>query len=350
MNNEATPNVSIEVSRGFNAWMVAQQISLAFTTYQAGKIFLVGTGPHGQLSVFERTFHRPMGVAIGENGFWLSSLYQLWRFENFMEIGEQRDGYDALFVPVIGHTTGDIDIHDVDIDGNGQPIFIATRFNCIAKLSERGSFKEVWRPSFIDRFAAEDRCHLNGLAMREGRPAYVTCFSRANFFEGWRSQRQTGGVVLDVEKNEIIAEGLSMPHSPRLYNGKLWVLQTGTGELGYIDFLNGTFRPVAFLPGFVRGLDFAGNYAIVGTSRPRKKRTFNDLQLNTRLDALGVPARCGIFIVNLETGDIEHSLELNGVVEEIFDVGLIKGVLSPKLLGFMSDEIQFCLKPEPLKF
>lgn len=344
-----TPNkLELVSSRLFTGWLAASGGSLALTTYQAGKVFLIGLRADGRLSVFERTFERPMGLAVGQGRFWMSSRFQLWRCENFLDPGETRDGFDALYVPVTGHTTGDIDTHDIVEDANGRPVFVATRFNCLATLSERGSFRELWRPRFIDRLAAEDRCHLNGLAMDQGRAAYVTCLARTNVFEGWRDHRRDGGVVLDVASGEVVAVGLSMPHSPRLHNGELWLVQAGTGEFGRIDRATGRFEPVCFLPGFARGLSFAGSHAIIGLSRPRQNRTFDGLVLNERLAREGITPQCAVCIVNLRTGDVEHRLAIDGVVQEIFDVTHIPGVRRPMMLGFRTDDIAVTLRPDPL--
>lgn len=117
--------------------------------------------------------------------------------------------------------------------------------NCLATLGELGSFAPVWRPPFIDRIAAEDRCHLNGLAMADKHPAYVTCVARTNLAEAWREHRRDGGVVIDVASGETVASGLSMPHSPRLHQGRLWLVQSGNGEFGHVDLANGRFEPVA---------------------------------------------------------------------------------------------------------
>lgn len=340
------PALAFHGSRLFNSWLKEAEVSLAITTYQAGKVFLIGLKPDGRLSVFERSFARPMGLGVGQGRFWMSSIHQLWRFENFLAQGETRDGYDRLYVPVTGHTTGDIDMHDIHEDAAGQPIFVATRFNCLATLAERGSFREVWRPPFIDRLAAEDRCHLNGLAVKDGQPAYVTCLSQTNVFEGWREKRRAGGVVLEVPTGEVVSEGLSMPHSPRFYQGTLWMLQAGTGEFGRIDLATGRFEPICFLPGFARGLAFVGNHAVIGLSQPRENRTFEGLMLNERLKAEGVSAQCAVCVVNLRTGDIEHRLEIGGVVTEIYDVNLLAGVTRPKVLGFRNEEIRFTIKPE----
>lgn len=343
----AKPSLELNGSRLFTAWLAEQKASLAFTTYQAGKLFMIGLNPDGGLSVFERTFDRCMGLGVRDGQMWMSTLYQLWRFENFLGAGEASDGYDAVYVPVTGHTTGDIDIHD--IHAADTPTFVATRFNCLATLSERGSFRPVWKPPFIDRIAAEDRCHLNGMAVdTDGAPAYVTCIGKTNVAEGWREHRQTGGVVVDVASGDIVADGLSMPHSPRLHNGKLWLLQTGTGEFGHIDLTTGQFEPICFLPGFARGVSFIGDYAVIGLSRPRENRTFDDLALNEKLTGEGVSAKCALCVVNLKTGDLEHRLEIEGVVQELYDVAVLPNVIRPMALGFRSDEIRFMVRPDEM--
>ena len=121
--------------------------------------------------------------------------------------------------------------------------------------------------------------------MEGGKPAYVTAVSRSNTIDGWRDRRADGGVVIDVRTDEVICEGLSMPHSPRVHRGELWVLNGGTGELGVVTRPGkgmGRFEPRVFCPGFLRGLAFHGNHAFVGLSKPRYKR-FEGLALDQRL-------------------------------------------------------------------
>jgi uncharacterized protein (TIGR03032 family) len=340
------PHLALTGSRLFTAWLGQAKASLAFTTYQAGKLFLIGLKPDGRLSIFERTFSRCMGLGAGPNGtLWMSSLYQLWRFENFLDPGTTKDGYDALYVPVAGHTTGDIDIHDIHPGTDGRPIFVATRFNCLATLAERGSFAAVWRPPFIDRLAAEDRCHLNGFAPVDGCPAFATCVAATNLAEAWREHRRNGGIVIDVASGETVASGLSMPHSPRLHRDRLWLVQSGTGELGHIDLTTGRFEPVCFLQGFARGVAFVGDHAVVGVSRPRENRTFEGLALNERLGREGASPLCHLAVVNLSTGDVEHRLVIEGVVEELYDVAVLPRTIRPMALGFRTDEIRFLVRP-----
>ena len=336
----AAPQLEITTSRQMLAWMDEQKLSVALSTYQIGKLFLLGLKPNGELSVFERTFNRCMGLCPTENGFYLSSLHQIWRFENMFRHGEQQDGHDRLYVPQLGNTTGDCDIHDMAVDADGQLIFVNTLFGCLATLSQTHSFKPLWRPPFSSKLAAEDRCHLNGLALRDGRAAYVTAVSRSDVVDGWRDHRADGGIVIDVQSNEIVASGLSMPHSPRWHQGKLWLCNSGTGEFGHIELETGRFVPLTFCAGYMRGLAFHGDFALVGTSKPRHNNTFSGLPLDEALKSRQAEARCGVQVIDLRTGDAVHWLRFEGMVDELYDVITLPGVRRPMALGFKTDEIR----------
>jgi uncharacterized protein (TIGR03032 family) len=343
-NGAPAPEARLEFipSRQFPNWLAEQKLSLAFTTYQAGKLFLIGLQPDGRLSFFERTFNRCMGLWADGQSIWMSSLYQLWRFENTLQTGQQADGYDRLYLPQAGYTTGDLDIHDVAVDKNGRVVFVNTLFGCLATTDDRHSFRPLWQPPFITKLAAEDRCHLNGLAMRDGAPAYVTAVGETDVADGWRDLRRDGGICMDVRENEILARGLSMPHSPRWdeKTHKLWLLNAGTGELGFINMDSGAFEAVAFCPGFMRGLTIAGDFAIIGLSKQRENRTFSDLPLDKKLQAANSEARCALQVVDLRSGDVVHWLRIEGVVEELYDVVALPGVRRPSALGFVTDEIR----------
>lgn len=342
------PWVEVYSSRNFAAWMTQQRVSLAFTTYQTGKLFLLGVKPDGQLAVFERTFNRCMGLwAADGQGLWLSSLYQLWRFENALPPGVSHQGCDRLYIPRVGYTTGDLDVHDVAVEAGGRIIFVNTKFNCLATLATRDSFSPVWRPPFISKLAAEDRCHLNGLALVDGKARYMTAVSTSDVTDGWRDRRRDGGVVLDIAANQVIASGLSMPHSPRFYRGRLWLLNSGTGYFGSIDPAKGVFEPLAFCPGYLRGLAFAGDFAVMGLSRPRHDKTFGGLVLDETLAAKGAEARCGLHVIDLRTGDCAEWLRLEGQVTELYDVAVLPDVARPMSLGFKTDEIERLLSIGP---
>ncbi|WP_069471763.1 TIGR03032 family protein [Candidatus Marithrix sp. Canyon 246] len=330
-------NLDITGSRHLIDWFQNQQISLALTTYQSSRLFLLGVKPDGSLSGFERLFDRAMGLYATPERLYMSSRYQLWQFDNVLAAGELDKGYDKLYVPRIAHTTGDLDIHDLVVDKNQNIIFVNTLYNCLATLSERHSFKPLWQPPFISKLVAEDRCHLNGLALVDGEARYVTAVSQSDVIDGWRERRHDGGCVIDIKTNEIITKGLSMPHSPRWYQGKLWLLNSGEGEFGYIE--NGKFQPLTFCPGYMRGLAFSGDFAIVALSKAREK-TFTGLALDEKLAAKQVEARCGLMIIDLKTGEIAHWLRIEGIVTEFYDVQVLAGVQRPKALGFKTDEIQ----------
>lgn len=337
----STPKLELTGSRQFTAWLSEQKASLAFSTYQAGKLFLIGLQPDGRLSVFERTFERCMGLAVYENSLYMANLYQLWRFNNVTPAGQVVDGFDRLYVPQVSWVTGDVDCHDIGIDIHGRPVFVNTLFSCLATVDMESSFVPLWQPPFISKIAAEDRCHLNGLAMVNGKAKYVTAVSQTDVHEGWREHRNAGGIVMDTESNEIICDGLSMPHSPRWHQDKLWVLDSGNGQFGFVDMNRGKFMPVCFCPGYARGLSFTGHYAVIGLSKPRtENKTFQGLPLDAALGAKNVSARCGLMVVDLRSGDAVHSLGIEGIVQELYDVAVMPNVIRPSALGFKTDEIR----------
>ncbi len=358
-NLASSPWLNSIGSRFFLEWLATQQVSLAFTTYQTGKLFFVGRKRENALSLFERTYGHCMGLWASPDGrtLWLASRYQVWRLEQapaqvIPYLPPQRDnpasalphwserGFDFAYVPRIGHTTGHLDVHDLAVDRDGRVIFVNTLFGCLATTSERASFRPLWRPPFLSSLVPEDRCHLNGLAMRDGSVAYVTLVADSDVVDGWRDRRRDGGCVIDVATNEIVARGLSMPHSPRWHRDQLWLLNSGSGELGRIDLDNGRFEPVAFCPGYLRGLSFVGDYAVVTLSKPRHT-SFHGLELDERLEKHGAEPQCGLQIIDLNTGSVSHWLRLDGnLVTELYDVVVLPGVRQPMAVGFQNNEIE----------
>jgi uncharacterized protein (TIGR03032 family) len=341
---ESTPmqqlDFKISCSRHFAAWLQQEQVSLAFSTYQTGELFLVGRSPAGELAIFERRFNRCMGLWTDCQTLWLASQFQLWRMENAIPDGQLQDGYDRVFVPRIGYTTGDVDIHDIAVESDGRVVFVSTLASCLATVSERYNFEPLWRPSFVSRIRLEDCCHLNGLALVEGRARYVTACGQCDIVDGWRDCRQDGGCVIDITSDALVCDRLSMPHSPRMYRGKLWLLDSGSGYLGYVDLANGNFERVAFCAGFARGLSLVGNYAVVGLSMPRREGSFTGLALDDNLEQRNAKARCGLQVIDLDSGDVVHWLRIDGSIQELYDVAVLPGVRQPKALGFLTNEIQ----------
>jgi uncharacterized protein (TIGR03032 family) len=338
-----TPWLKVYGSPDFAGWLAGQDVSLALSTYQTAKLFLIGRKENNQLTVQERTFNRCMGLWAEDETLWISSAYQLWRFVNVLRPGQRYQGCDRLYVPRTGHTTGDLDIHDVAMEKTGRVVFVNTKFSCLATIDERDSFAPLWRPPFVSELAPEDRCHLNGLALEDGQARYATACSTSDVADGWRDRRNDGGVVLDISKNAVIFSGLSMPHSPRLHGGRLWLLNSGTGYLGWIDPGAGRFERVTFCPGYLRGLVFAGPYAVVGLSRPRHDPTFAGLPLQKELENRHAEPRCGVHVIDLRSGEVVHWLRLEGMVSELYDVAVLPGAVQPMALGFKTDEIRHLL-------
>lgn len=330
--------LTLSCSRNFPEWLASQRISLALSTYQTSRLLLLGLHPSGALSGFERLFDRAMGLYASPDAqrLYLATRYQIWRFDSTPDTPIP-EGYDRLYVPRASFTTGDLDIHDITVEADGRVVFVATGVNALATFSERYSCEILWLPPFISRLAREDRCHLNGLALREGRAHYATAVSRSDTVDGWRERRRDGGVVIDVTANAIVAAGLSMPHSPRWYQDRLWLLNSGQGEFGYLDLAKGKFVPVAFCPGYPRGLAFYGDYAFIGLSKARDA-TFSGLALSERLAAKDTEARCGVMVVDLRTGDSLHWLRLEGIVTELFDVQVLPETRRAHALGFKKED------------
>jgi uncharacterized protein (TIGR03032 family) len=338
--------IDMAATPGFAAWLDQRAASVAFTSYRAGKLITLGAGQGGALTASDCSLSRCMGLGLAEGRLWAASQHQLWRFDNILSPGQRHGDHDAVFLPVQSVLTGAVDIHDIVEDGRKHPIFAVPRFNCLATVAEAHSFEVLWKPSFITDIVAEDRCHLNGLATMEGAPRFVTCIATTNTSGAWRDQRIGGGVVIDVQSGEVVASGLSMPHSPRLYDGKLWIHQSGTGEFGHVNLQTGMFEPLVALPGFPRGLAFHDKWAVIGLSKPREDSGFDGLPIGDRLARDQTAAQCAIIVFNLETGEVDYQVEIGTQVEEIYDIGLIKGIRNPKLVDPDSDDARYFIRPK----
>ena len=322
--------VSFSASRGLLQRLQQVDGSLLFTSYQSNLLYMLGRNGRGGLNVHHTALAKPMGIATtSSKGFYLATERAIEHYTNGLRADQQVNGlFDANFLPREIHLTGALDAHDVGVMADGSPIFVNTRFNCLAAPSRMHAFSEIWRPDFISALVDEDRCHLNGLAMRDGAPGFVSAVSKSDTIDGWRDRRADGGILIDVSSNQIVCTGLSMPHSPRWHEGKLWVLNSGTGELGFVDMDKVSFQPVAFCPGFVRGLAFHGSLAFVGLSKPRYKR-FEGLALDARLAEKDSEPWCGVQVIDCQTGRCVDWFRLDGDIGEIYDVALLQGIRTP---------------------
>lgn len=323
-------------SDSFAALLHELNASLFISTYQANKLLVArptGTG----LSTLVRTFDRPMGLAIDGERLALGSLNQVWFFRNAPDIAprvEPAGMHDACFLPRTCHVTGDIGVHEMAWAGKELWI-VNTRFSCLSTLEPNYSFVPRWRPPFISALAPEDRCHLNGLAIVDGKPKYMTALGDTDAAGAWRANKPQGGILMEVPSGEVLARGFCMPHSPRWHEGRLWMLESGAGKLLSLNLANGQRDCVAEVPGFARGLVFAGRYAFIGLSKIRKTSAMDGVPLAERRDEL----KCGVAIVDLQAGRTIGLLEFQTAVEEIFDVQILPGLRFPEVLGFQREAL-----------
>jgi uncharacterized protein (TIGR03032 family) len=319
-------------------------ISLLVTTYQAGKLIAVRAA-EGQIWSLMRTFDRPMGLAIKGDRLALGTRYQVWEFHNTPALAarvEPAGRHDALFVPRVSCITGDILGHEMAWVGEELWI-VNTLFSCLSTLHPNYSFLPRWHPPFISALVAEDRCHLNGLAIVQGTPKYATALGTSDSIEGWRPGKASGGVLMEIPSGEVVAAGLSMPHSPRWHDDKLWVLEGGTGSLAVVDLSTGRRDTVAALDGFCRGLAFYQSFAFVGLSKIRESAMFGGIPIMSRWNEL----RCGIAVVDLNAGRVIELMEFQTGVEEVFAVEVLDGTRFPEVIGFQEETIRrtFLLAP-----
>lgn len=317
-------------------------VSLVVSTYQAHRAIVVRSEMQTQrteqteeaypaVNTHFKVFDKPMGIAASDNKLAIGSAYQIWEFRNVPAVTaklEPPEKHDACYVVRDRHTTGYIDIHEMSYIKD-ELWFVNTRFSCLCTFDKDHSFVPRWRPPFVSAYDTSDRCHLNGLAVRDGKPYYVTALGETNKASGWRENKVNGGLLMDATTNEIMTRGLSMPHSPRWYRGKLWILESGVGRLATVDVATGELTTVAHLPGFVRGISFCGPIAFIGLSQVRESAIFSGLEIIDKY-----PERiCGVWAVNIETGQVLGFLKFEGDVREIFAVSVLPNTRFPELVN-----------------
>jgi uncharacterized protein (TIGR03032 family) len=328
-------------------WLADQHLAIACTTYRSGRLLLFGLTSGGVLAVTERRFDRAVGLCAHERQLYLGTRFQLWRFDDALKPEQIWQDCDRLYVPQLSWMTGALHTHDIVASGSGRLLFVNTMFSCLALPSAGYSFCPVWQPPWVSALLPEDRCHLNGVALADDHPAFVTAASQSDTARGWRDQRREGGVVVRVSDGETILAGLSMPHSPRWHGGRLWILDSGRGLFGFLDPARGRFERVSFCPGFARGLAIHGDFAVIGLSKPRSAQSYSGLELDEVLSARRIRPRCGLIIVDLRTGERAHGLWIESAIDELYDVVVLPDVRRPAILGVESDEALHAIVPGP---
>ena len=326
---ESPPLRSVHTS-GLPSLLMRLGVSLFVTTYQAGKLVIVrADGDH--LNTHFRAFQAPMGLALAGDRLALGTRWQVWEFHNVPAAARNlrpAGRHDACFLPRSCHVTGDVQIHEMAWAGD-ELWFVNTRFSCLCTLDRNHSFVARWRPPFVSALTPEDRCHLNGLAMVAGQPRYATALGATDAPAGWRADTGRGGVLIDVPSGETITTRLSMPHSPRWYAGKLWLLESGTGTFGVVDPDSGRYESIVKLPGFTRGLDFHGRFAFIGLSQVRETAVFSGIPITER----PTERTCGVWVVDIRTGQTVAFLRFEDALQEIFAVQVVPGRRYPDLIN-----------------
>jgi uncharacterized protein (TIGR03032 family) len=332
--NQAGQSPSRDVEYRFSSDLVdllaRLDCSVIISTYQAGQLVTLGSHA-GELVVDFQAFDRPMGLAYRPGSLAVATRQQVWFLSEHNDIAKQIEPvgrYKRLLWPRQSCWTGDIQAHEVGWRGD-QLWLVNTTFSCLCTLHSEFSFVPQWRPPFISGLASEDRCHLNGLALADGEPMFVTALSESDTAAGWRPSKLNSGVVLTVPEGEVALDGLCMPHSPRIYRGDLWVLNSGRGQLLRVDPEGHSAEVVAQLPGYTRGLSFCERYAFIGLSKVRETAVFGGVPIADRPADL----KCGMAIVDITTGQLAGRFEFTAGVEEIFDLVVIPNSSATVLNG-----------------
>ncbi|WP_085298174.1 TIGR03032 family protein [Cognaticolwellia mytili] len=390
-----------EYSDNLPAILKELNISLAFTSYQAGRLMLVRSDGES-LDVNFKSFPRPMGLTASEEGITLGIFTQIINFQRedgllaqikqplqniedditaprikakensdkdsqaiqggIKSAQEQLDDLaltaeqqeklkqqqaeftayqeklnapldervDACFITRSAHYSGMINIHDIDWGDEGLWA-VNSSFSCLCTLEPDFSFVPRWKPHFISELVPEDRCHLNGMTLKNGKPAYVTTFSKFDIPGKWRKGTKFDGTLMDVAKNEIVVDGLAMPHSPRWYNDRVYFCNSGYGQVCSYHPETKVTETLFEVPGFTRGMDFYGPIMFVGLSKLRA----GDVSKPAPLTEKHQQTHSGIWLFNLDANgdqqEIGH-IKFTGNVDQIYDVAVIPGSSFPELI------------------
>lgn len=346
-NNEkkgTSPDVKIVHKPSLPGWMKDNNCSFAITSYKSHTLIFLGVRDD---TIYTHTMmqERPTGICLKDDTLYVSNIGNIVTYINRGPIETPLNGtYDANFCVKNINVGAHIDVHDIDVCSSddcksSELYYCSTGLNSICFPSDKYTCGIYWTPPWITLNGKgnppfEDRCHLNGLCCVNGKPKYVTAVCMRDYLGAWQ-EHMDEGVVYDIIENKIVCNKLIMPHSPRVYKNKLWILESGTGYFGYIE--DGKFIKKTFLPGFLRGLDFIGNFAVICTSLDRHDHAFRDTPVSRKLKADGRDSKCGVWVIDLENFEIESYIYFSDM-KELYDIKIIPNSLTPRVLG-MADSV-----------
>ncbi|MDX8390048.1 MAG: TIGR03032 family protein [Mariprofundaceae bacterium] len=346
-NASTLPPFAYTTSPEFPELLDQLNCSLAISTYQAGKLMFVSSDGD-QIKLLPRNMEQPMGLALRGNQLAVACMHDTFILAHDPRLAagypRQPGIYDTLFMPRQHFYSGSVHMHDIgwlesgDGSGNASLIAVNTAFSCLCRVDGPHSFEPIWKPSFITELAPEDRCHLNGMAMVDGKAKYVTAFGATNNKDDWRKDKYKAGIIIDIDSGEIIAKGLPMPHSPRVFDGQLYVLLSATGELARVNIETGSYDVIKKFNGYVRGMDKIGDYLFVCMSKIRKSHTFNDSEYAKRQDY-----QAGFEMIHLPTGGTISHLKFHRSCDEIYDICVLPGLKRPGIAGILDGKYRMAL-------
>lgn len=336
---------SCTVAPNFAELLWSLKTSIAITTYQAGKLVLISPLDENKVIQLPRSFRGAMGVHHHDDKLVLGTSNEVIVFRNSPDHARTYQGkenvYDSMFLPRMVYKTGFVDMHDLHLAENGTIFGVNTLFSCVAEVTGEASFQPLWKPDFITELAPEDRCHLNGLIVLENKPSYCTALGRSNTPRGWKANIDEGGLLMDIQGDSVLMEGLAMPHSPVWHNEKIYFLQSASGELTEFDPQTGTSETIYKADKFVRGLSIHGDFAFIGLSRIRPNASsFRNLKIMEN------SKRAGLLVVHLPTRSLFSWLSYNASVDEIYDVSLLPNTIRPNILDTESEKHHFAISFE----
>ena len=341
LEDDFESNFSSIYSRNMAKLLKSFNISLMVSSYQAQRVFFVRTDGK-EVNTNFIPFKRPMGIAIHGDTITLGTFDRVIKFvrnDGVISHLDDKDKLDACFTPSAIHITGMINIHDIAYGEDGLYV-VNSAFSCIAKIVPDHSFEVVWTPPWISKLMPEDRCHLNGMALRDGRPRYVTAFNQSDNKGSWKKNQKADGVLMDIESNEVLVSSLFMPHSPRYKNGKVYFCESGDGSVFSYDVQTRKKSLVVKLPGYTRGIDFYGPLMFVGLSKVRTKEEDEQLPLSES----GQDTLSGIWVVNLESNKVIGNIEFKSGIEQVYDVAVVRETSYPSLLDAEHEKIKHIYK------
>lgn len=319
-------------SKSFPEILQKLNCTIAYSTYQAGKVILVSSQNGQQITKYAKNFERPMGIAYSKSNEQLAiaSKTKIDIFSSSPKLAnsfpDRPKRYDQLYIPQCRYYTGFIDTHEIVWAGD-DIVIVNTLFSCLSTLDHKSSFKSIWKPFFISDLMPEDKCHLNGVAIQDGRPAYVTCFSKTDSKSGWRNNWINQGLLINVEKNEIVLDGLNMPHSPTIDDDRLYFVESGIGQIKYLDLATSKVHELNQFDTFLRGVEIIGDYIFICVSLPRENsNSYSELLFDK------AKAYAGIIVLDKHTGKRVGGLTYTDFIKEIFTIGSLAGVNSPAIL------------------